>query len=108
MNKIWNIIVICLTTNMIFCQEKPNIIYIYVNDLIYGELGCYGQKMIKTPNIDKLAAEGMKFTQHYSGAPVCAPSRCMLITGKHSGYSYIPGNKEFGDYSDENEKGQLH
>jgi len=76
---------------------KPNIIYILADDLGYGELGCYGQKKIETPNIDQLAANGMRFTQHYSGAPVCAPSRCVLLTGKHMGHSYIRGNDEWGE-----------
>lgn len=107
MNSILKTIVACLITSVSFAQQRPNIIYIYADDLGYGELGCYGQKMIKTPNIDKLASEGMKFTQHYAGAPVCAPSRCMLMTGKHSGHAYIRGNYEFGDFTDENEKGQL-
>ena len=61
--------------------SKPNVIYIFADDLGYGELGCYGQKKIKTPNLDRLAAGGMRFTQHYSSAPVCAPSRCGLMTG---------------------------
>lgn len=78
-------------------QEKPNIIYILADDLGYGDLGCYGQKKIETPNIDKLAATGIRFTQHYSGAPVCAPSRCVLLTGKHSGHTYIRGNDEWAD-----------
>jgi arylsulfatase len=66
------------------------------DDLGYAELGCYGQKKIKTPNIDKLAAEGMKFTQHYSGNPVCAPSRCALMTGLHTGHAQIRDNKQVG------------
>ncbi len=66
------------------------------DDLGYAELGCYGQKKIKTPNIDKLAAEGMMFTQHYSGNPVCAPSRCTLMTGLHTGHAQIRANKEVG------------
>lgn len=107
MNTIFKTILTCLITNMIFAQQKPNIIYIYADDLGYGELGCYGQKVIKTPNIDKLASEGIKFTQHYAGAPVCAPSRCMLMTGKNAGHAYIRGNYEFGDFTDENEKGQM-
>lgn len=76
---------------------KPNIIYILADDLGYGDLGCYGQKRIETPNIDKLAASGMRFTQHYSGAPVCAPSRCVLLTGKHMGHAYIRGNDEWAE-----------
>lgn len=107
MNKIWKALLVCLITSWVFAQQKPNIIYIYADDLGYGELGCYGQQKIKTPNIDKLATEGMKFTQHYAGAPVCAPSRCMLMTGKNAGHAYIRGNYEFGDFTDENEKGQL-
>ncbi len=86
---------------------KPNIIYIYLDDMGYGEPGCYGQEKIQTPNIDKLAAEGMRFTQHYSGAPVSAPSRCMLMTGKHAGHSYIRGNYELGGFEDSTEAGQM-
>jgi len=77
-------------------RKKPNIVYIMADDLGYAELGCYGQKKIKTPNIDKLAAEGMKFTQHYSGNPVCAPSRCALMTGLHTGHTQVRGNKQMG------------
>ena len=80
--------------------KKPNIIYILADDLGYGELGCYGQKKIRTPNIDKLATEGMRFTQHYSGSPVCAPSRCTLMTGKHTGHAYIRGNDEMRERGD--------
>jgi len=79
---------------------KPNIIYILADDLGYGELGCYGQTKIKTPNIDKIAAEGIKFTQHYSGSTVCAPSRCCLLTGKHTGNSYIRDNDELSERGD--------
>ncbi|MCF8223984.1 MAG: arylsulfatase [Bacteroidales bacterium] len=77
--------------------RKPNIIYILADDLGYGELGCYGQEKIETPSIDLLAEKGMMFTQHYSGAPVCAPSRCILLTGKHSGHAFIRGNHEWGE-----------
>lgn len=76
--------------------EKPNIIFILADDLGYGDLGCYGQKLIETPNLDRLASGGIRFTQHYSGSPVCAPSRCTLLTGKHTGHSYIRGNDEWG------------
>lgn len=72
--------------------DQPNIIYIMADDLGYGDLGCYGQQKIKTPNIDKLAKEGMRFTQFYAGAPVCAPSRCVLMTGKHIGHARVRGN----------------
>ncbi|MBA4140287.1 MAG: sulfatase-like hydrolase/transferase, partial [Segetibacter sp.] len=68
-------------------SAKPNVIYIFADDLGYGEVGCYGQKRIKTPNIDRLAAEGMRFTQHYVGTPVCAPSRCNLLTGRNAGHA---------------------
>ncbi|WKN42791.1 arylsulfatase [Tunicatimonas pelagia] len=75
--------------------DSPNIIYILADDLGYGDVGAYGQQKIETPNIDALAAQGMKFTQHYSGSPVCAPSRCVLLTGKHTGNAYIRGNGEW-------------
>jgi len=88
-------------------KKLPNIIYIYADDMGYGELGCYGQQKIKTPNIDQLAKEGIRFTQHYTGAPVCAPARCMLMTGKHSGHSYIRGNYELGGFEDDREGGQM-
>lgn len=81
--------------------EKPNIIYILADDLGYGDLGCYGQKNILTPNLDRMAEEGMRFTNHYSGSTVCAPSRAVLMTGLHSGHAPIRGNKEimpFGQY----------
>ncbi|MCP4727495.1 MAG: arylsulfatase, partial [bacterium] len=81
-------------------KQKPNIIFILADDLGYSELGCYGQTKIRTPNIDKLAEEGMKFTQHYSGSPVCAPSRCTLLTGKHTGHAYIRGNDEMNERGD--------
>ena len=77
--------------------KKPNIIYILADDLGYGELGAYGQEKIETPHIDLLSETGMKFTQHYSGSPVCAPSRCVLLTGKHSGHALVRGNDEWGD-----------
>ncbi|MEJ2702825.1 MAG: arylsulfatase [Sedimentisphaerales bacterium] len=74
--------------------EKPNIIFIMADDLGYGDLGCYGQARIRTPNIDKLATQGMRFTDHYAGCTVCAPSRCSLMTGLHTGHSYVRGNRE--------------
>lgn len=74
--------------------EKPNIIYIMCDDLGYGQLGCYGQTMIRTPHLDAMAKAGMRFTDHYAGTAVCAPSRCALMTGKHVGHAYIRGNME--------------
>ena len=73
-------------------RKKPNIIFILADDLGYGDLGCFGQKKVKTPNIDKLAREGMRFTQAYAGSTVCAPSRCTLMTGLHTGHCLVRGN----------------
>ena len=75
---------------------KPNIILILADDLGYGDLGCYGQKKIKTPNLDWLAAEGIRFTDCYAGSTVCAPSRAALMTGLHSGHNRIRGNGNKG------------
>ncbi len=72
--------------------RPPNIIFILADDLGYGDLGCYGQKLIQTPNLDRLAAEGMRFTSCYAGSTVCAPSRCTLMTGLHTGHAFIRGN----------------
>ncbi len=71
---------------------RPNVIFILADDLGYGELGCYGQKLIQTPHLDRMAAEGMKFTQFYAGSTVCAPSRSVLMTGQHLGYTRVRGN----------------
>src|SRR6185369_349656 len=75
--------------------HPPNIIFILADDLGYGDLGCYGQKKITTPNIDKLAADGIRFTQCYAGTTVCAPSRSCLMTGQHSGHTRIRGNDAY-------------
>ena len=75
-------------------QQRPNIIYIMCDDMSYGDLGCYGQQYILTPNIDRMAKEGMRFTQAYAGAPVSAPSRACFMTGQHSGHTEVRGNKE--------------
>ena len=72
--------------------RPPNIVFILADDLGYGDLGCYGQKRIQTPNLDRMAAEGMRFTQFYAGDTVCAPSRCCLMTGLHTGHATIRGN----------------
>lgn len=74
--------------------NKPNIVFILADDLGYGDLSCYGQTKFSTPNIDKLAKNGMRFTQHYAGCTVCAPSRSSLMTGQHTGHTFIRGNKE--------------
>ena len=72
--------------------EKPNLIWIMADDLGYGEVGCYGQKVIATPNLDRMAREGLRFTHSYAGATVCAPSRSVLMTGKHQGHTRVRGN----------------
>ena len=79
-----------------FAQERsksPNIVFVLADDMGIGDLGCYGQKKIQTPNIDQLAERGLLFTHHYSGSTVSAPSRCCLLTGKHTGHAYVRGNK---------------
>ena len=73
-------------------ERKPNIIFILADDLGYGDLGCYGQKLIQTPHLDRMAAEGMRFTQFYAGSTVCAPSRSVLMTGLHTGHTRVRGN----------------
>jgi arylsulfatase A-like enzyme len=72
--------------------DRPNIIFILADDLGYGDLGCYGQQLIQTPHLDRMAAEGMRFPQFYAGAPVCAPSRAVLMTGRHIGHVSVRGN----------------
>ena len=74
-------------------EVKPNVVFILADDLGYRELGSFGQELIRTPNLDALAKQGMKLTQHYSGNAVCAPSRCVLMTGKHPGHAYVRSNK---------------
>lgn len=81
-------------------DQRPNIIYILADDIGYGDLGCYGQQKIETPNLDQLAAKGMRFTQHYSGSAVSSPSRCSLMTGLHTGHAYIRGNDELPERGD--------
>ena len=75
--------------------DRPNVIYLMCDDMGYGDLGCYGQPYISTPNIDSLASRGMRFTQAYAGSPVSAPSRASLMTGQHSGHGEVRGNKEY-------------
>jgi arylsulfatase len=104
MKTCWSVIVCCVlaasaatggfaSRTSDAAERSPNIVYILADDLGYAELGCYGQEKIKTPNLDRLAAEGMRCTQHYSGNAVCAPSRCALMTGKHPGHAYIRDNR---------------
>ena len=88
------------TLSVFFCAlcaiaagaERPNVIYILADDLGYGDLSCYGQEKLQTPNIDRLAKEGLRFTDHYSGNTVCSPSRASLMTGRHPGHCYLRGN----------------
>lgn len=102
------------TTNSqtVFAQKsQPNIIIIFADDLGYGELGSYGQKIIQTPHLDKLVSQGMRFTDFYSSSALCAPARCQLLTGLHSGHSAVRANFEMANgpesFTDEMEKGQL-
>lgn len=83
-----------ISVAVVFAAEplRPNVIFILADDLGYGDLGCYGQKKIKTPNLDRMAAEGMRFTQFYAGSTVCAPSRSVLMTGLHTGHTRVRGN----------------
>ncbi len=87
-------------------SRPPNIVYILADDLGYGELGCYGQEKIRTPNVDRIAREGKRFTSHYSGSPVCAPSRCVLLTGLHTGHSVVRNNRENGGWGPDQPEGQ--
>lgn len=75
-------------------QRPPNVVFVLADDLGYGELGCYGQQQIRTPQLDQLAQQGLRFTHHYAGSPVCAPSRAVLLTGRHPGHAAIRDNKE--------------
>ena len=78
-------------------EQSPNVVFILVDDLGAGDIEPYGQQIIKTPNLNALASEGMKFTQFYAGAPVCAPSRASVITGQTTGETHIRGNKEVSE-----------
>lgn len=89
------LLMVCLlSASFLQAAEKPNIVFIMLDDAGYGDLSCYGQKHFTTPNMDRIAAEGMKFTNHYSGSTVCAPTRCALMTGKHTGHCVVRGNRE--------------
>ena len=76
-------------------EQRPNIIFILCDDMGYGDLGCYGQRRIDTPNLDRMAEEGMRFTQAYAGSPVSAPSRASFMTGQHTGHTHVRGNREY-------------
>ncbi len=100
-NTVWFILLITLlafTLNSYAqpANKKPNIIFIFVDDLGYGDIGCYGQEKIATPNIDRLARSGKQFTQFYSGSSVCAPARSSFFTGQHTGHTAVRGNKQYG------------
>ena len=94
MNRTGTLFALLLCTTALLAAEKPNIIFILADDLAQGDLGCYGQQKIKTPHLDRLAAEGTRFTQAYSGTTVCAPSRTSVITGLDMGHSPVRANRE--------------
>ena len=77
-------------------SSKPNIMFIFADDQTFETIGAYGLTEVKTPNLDKMAKEGMILTDHYSGCTVCAPARCSLMTGLHTGHCFVRGNKEIG------------
>ena len=97
MNRIAFLAVACAALVLCVCEDAeartPNVVFIIADDLGYGDLGCYGQEKIRTPSVDRMAAEGMRFTQHYCGSPVCAPSRSVLMTGQHPGHTFIRSNR---------------
>jgi len=90
----------CVPIDNKLLSKKPNIIFVMADDLGYRDLGCYGQKVLKTPEPDKMASEGMRFTNCYAGNTVCCPSRSSLLTGLHQGHARHRGN--YGDYRGEN------
>ncbi|MDA7527734.1 arylsulfatase [bacterium] len=94
MNKYFLLTITCLSFVSSEAAEQPNIIYIMTDDLGYGDLGCFGQEVVQTPNIDRMAAQGMKFTNHYAGHTVCRPSRLVLWTGQHCGHTGLIGNRD--------------
>lgn len=105
MKLLTRIFALTLLASPALAADKPNIIYIMADDLGWAELGSYGQEKIRTPNLDRIAAEGMRFTEHYTSAPVCAPARYSLMTGKHGGHSYVRTNYEIGEW--DSHQGQL-
>lgn len=110
MNYRWFVAMICLcvfpASSHTEAGDRPNVVLIVADDLGWGETGCYGQKKIPTPNIDQLATEGVRFTHFYAGAPVCAPSRCVLLTGLHLGHAEIRGNRQASKSFPEFKEGQ--
>ena len=88
-------VVISLIGRAVKAEKTPNILFILCDDMGYGDLACYGQPYISTPNLDRMAQEGMRFTQAYSGSPVSAPSRACMMTGQHSGHTHVRGNREY-------------
>jgi len=92
MRRLFSVALLLVICSKSAVAEKPNVVFILADDLGYGDLGCYGQSQLMTPNIDRFRAEGMKFTQHYAGDTVCAPSRCVLLTGLHTGHCRVRGN----------------
>jgi arylsulfatase A-like enzyme len=96
MKNLLILLAVCFLATAARAADKPNIIFILSDDLAQGDVGCYGQKLIQTPNLDRMAAEGTRYTQAYCGTSVCAPSRCSLITGLDMGHSPIRANQEIG------------
>lgn len=92
MKRLLTIVLLLLVASQSFAADRPNLIWIMADDLGYGDLGCYGQKVITTPHLDQMAREGMRFTHFYAGATVCAPSRSVLMTGQHHGHTRVRGN----------------
>jgi arylsulfatase A-like enzyme len=92
LSKLLSFVVVLALAGVNSAAERPNVVFILADDLGYGDLGCYGQKKILTPNLDRMAAEGMRFTQFYAGSTVCAPSRSVLMTGLHLGHTTVRGN----------------
>ena len=100
-------LITCITLFIVSCslnkksvEDLPNFIFILADDLGYGELGVLGQQLIETPNLDALSKSGMILTDHYSGAPVCAPARAILMTGLHAGHNPVRGNSEWRERGD--------
>ena len=102
-----SIVQIVLLAAMGPVADPPNIVLILADDLGWGEVGCQGQEKIPTPTIDRLASEGMRMTAHWSGSPVCAPSRCVLLTGKHPGHAVVRNNWEAGGWGPDETEGQF-